>query len=96
MVLNREDLRNQLKRREIAPVYLLFGPETYLRDVAAKTIGDFSFAEGDLRLKAVNLPGPILADLALEVVLPSQCSHRSNLSVRPVRAKAADHRDYGC
>ena len=49
MVLSREDLRNQLKRREIAPIYLLFGPETHLRDLAAKTITDLAFAEGDLR-----------------------------------------------
>jgi hypothetical protein len=35
MVLGREDLRNQLKRREIAAVYVLFGAETYLRDLAA-------------------------------------------------------------
>ena len=49
MVFSREDLRNQLKRREIAPVYVLFGAETHLRDVAAKTIADFSFADGDLR-----------------------------------------------
>ena len=49
MVFSREDLRNQLKRREIAPVYLLFGPETHLRDLAVKTITDFAFAEGDLR-----------------------------------------------
>lgn len=48
-ILTREDLRNQLKRREIAPVYLLFGPETYLRDLAAKTIADFVFTEGELR-----------------------------------------------
>jgi DNA polymerase III delta subunit len=49
MPLTREDLRSQLKRREIAPVYLLFGPETHLRDLAAKTIRDFSFATGDFR-----------------------------------------------
>ena len=48
-VLTREDLRNQLKRREIAAVYLLFGPETHLRDLAAKTITDLAFAAGDLR-----------------------------------------------
>lgn len=48
-VLSREDLRNQLKKREIAPVYLLFGAETYLRDLAAKTIADFVFTEGSLR-----------------------------------------------
>jgi DNA polymerase-3 subunit delta len=48
-VLTREDLRNQLKKREIAPVYLLFGAETYLRDLAAKTIADFLFDENSLR-----------------------------------------------
>lgn len=48
-ILTREDLRNQLRRREIAPVYVLFGPESYLRDIAAKTIADLSFAEGELR-----------------------------------------------
>ncbi|MFT3743442.1 MAG: DNA polymerase III subunit delta [Pyrinomonadaceae bacterium] len=49
MPLSREDLRNQLKRREIAPFYVLFGPETYLRDLAVKTITDLSFAPGDFR-----------------------------------------------
>ncbi len=44
-ILGREDLRNQLKKREFAPVYLLFGAETYLRDLAAKTIARFGFGE---------------------------------------------------
>lgn len=48
-ILSREDLRNQLRRREIAPVYLLFGAETYLRDLAAKTIADFVFADASVR-----------------------------------------------
>ncbi|MGI8638657.1 MAG: DNA polymerase III subunit delta [Pyrinomonadaceae bacterium] len=48
-ILGREDLRNQLKRREFAPVYLLFGAETYLRDLAAKTIGDLALANSSLR-----------------------------------------------
>lgn len=48
-VLSREDLRNQLKRREFAPVYLLFGAETYLRDLAAKTIADLVLADSSLR-----------------------------------------------
>lgn len=48
-ILSREDLRNQLKKREIAPVYLLFGAETYLRDLAAKTIADFVFADASVR-----------------------------------------------
>ena len=48
-VIKRSEIRDQLRRREIAPVYVLFGAETYLRDLAAKTIADFAFAEGDLR-----------------------------------------------
>jgi len=48
-ILGRDDLRNQLKRREFAPVYLLFGPEIYLRDLAAKTIADLVLANSELR-----------------------------------------------
>lgn len=48
-ILSREDLRNQLKRRAFAPVYLLFGAETYLRDLAAKTIADLLLANSSLR-----------------------------------------------
>jgi DNA polymerase-3 subunit delta len=48
-VLSREDLRNQLRRKEFAPVYLLFGAETYLRDVAAKTIADLLLGNSSLR-----------------------------------------------
>ena len=48
-ILSREDLRNHLRRREIAPVYLLFGAESYLRDLAAKTIADFVFGDASVR-----------------------------------------------
>ena len=48
-ILSRQDLRNQLKRGEIAPVYLLFGAETYLRNLAAKTITDISLKDASLR-----------------------------------------------
>ena len=48
-ILGREDLRNQLKKGEIAPVYLLFGAEKYLRDLAAKTITDKVLADSSLR-----------------------------------------------
>ena len=46
---NRDDLRNKLKKREIAPVYLFFGAETYLRNLAVKTICNFVFDENSLR-----------------------------------------------
>ncbi len=48
-VLSREDLRNQLKKRMFSPVYLLFGAETYLRDLAAKTIANMMLDENSLR-----------------------------------------------
>ena len=48
-LLTTDSLRNSLKRREIAPVYVLFGPETFLRDRAVKAIADRSFEEGELR-----------------------------------------------
>ncbi len=48
-VFTRDNLREQLKRREIAPVYVLFGAETYLRDKAAKYIADLCFSEGEMR-----------------------------------------------
>jgi DNA polymerase-3 subunit delta len=48
-ILSREDLRNQLRRREFAPVYVLFGGETYLRDLAAKTIADLLLSDSALR-----------------------------------------------
>ncbi len=48
MILEREDLRKKLKQGEIHSVYLLFGEETFLRDLAVQTItektlsGDFT------------------------------------------------------
>lgn len=48
-ILSREDLRNQLLKGEIAPVYLLFGAETYLRDLAAKTITERALTDSSLR-----------------------------------------------
>jgi DNA polymerase III subunit delta len=48
-ILSVADLRNQLRKKEIAPVYTLFGAETFLRDLAAKTIADFTLGETSLR-----------------------------------------------
>lgn len=48
-ILTREDLWNQLKKGEVAPVYLLFGAEKYLRDLAAKAITDKVLRDAPLR-----------------------------------------------
>ncbi|MEO7674033.1 MAG: DNA polymerase III subunit delta, partial [Pyrinomonadaceae bacterium] len=48
-VLTRDNLREKLRNREVAPVYVLFGAETFLRDKAAKYIADLCFSDGDMR-----------------------------------------------
>lgn len=48
-ILSREDLRNQLKKSEIAPLYLLFGAEKYLRNQAAKAITEKVLKDSPLR-----------------------------------------------
>lgn len=97
MVFSREDLRNQLRRREIAPVYVLFGPETHLRDLAAKTIAEFSFAEGDFRdlneaTFSLNGEDNVLRALAAAEQLPMMASKRV-IRVTEVRVSATGYRD---
>ncbi len=48
-ILAREELWKRIKRREFAPVYLLFGAESYLRDLAAKHIIESVLADSALR-----------------------------------------------
>lgn len=48
-ILSREELWKRIKRQEFAPVYLLFGAETYLRDLAAKNIVESALADSSLR-----------------------------------------------
>lgn len=48
-VLSRDDLRKQLGKKEFAPVYTMFGAETFLRDAAAKYISDQIMKDAPLR-----------------------------------------------
>ncbi|MFN6964400.1 MAG: DNA polymerase III subunit delta [Pyrinomonadaceae bacterium] len=96
-VIKRHDLRNQLKRREIARVYTLFGPETYLRDLAARTIADLSFGEGDLRdfnetEFSLTVDGNLRAALAAAEQLPMMASRRV-VRLADVRIAASANRD---
>ena len=97
MAFSREDLRNQLKRREIAPVYVLFGPETHLRDLAAKTISDLSFADGDLRdfnetSFSLNTEDNLERALAAAEQLPMMASRRV-IRIADIRISATGFRD---
>jgi DNA polymerase-3 subunit delta len=48
-LLTRSDLHRALKAGEIRPLYLLFGAETYLRDLAARAITDAALKDAPLR-----------------------------------------------
>jgi DNA polymerase-3 subunit delta len=47
--LTREGLRTALKQGRIGPLYLLFGPEDYLRDRAARAITEHVLSDAPLR-----------------------------------------------
>jgi len=96
-ILTRDDLRNQLRRREFAPVYLLFGPETYLRDLAAKTICDLSFTKDEARdfnetEFSLNTDGNLAGALAAAEQLPMMANRRV-IRVTDVRVSATGIRD---
>ena len=96
-VLTRDDLRDQLKRREIAPVYVLFGAETYLRDLAVKTIADFAFADGDFRdfndtHFSLNTEDNLKRALAVADQLPMMASRRV-VRITDIRISATGFRD---
>lgn len=96
-VLTREDLRNQLKRREIAPVYVLFGVETQLRDIAAKTITDLAFGDGDFRdfnetNFSLNTDVNLKRALAAAQQLPMMAARRV-IRITDVRVSPSGYRD---
>lgn len=96
-VWGREELRNQLKKHEIAPVYLLFGEETYLRDVAAKTICNLAFKENSLREFnenefSLNQPENLVYALASAEQLPMMAERRV-VRITDVRISANGSKD---
>ncbi len=96
-VLTRENLRSSLRRREIAPVYVLFGAESYLRDVAAKHICDLSFAKDEARdfnetEFNLNTPGNLAAALAASNQLPMMAKRRV-IRITNVRVSASGRND---
>ena len=97
MPITRDQLRTQLKNRELQPVYALYGAETYLRDLAAKTIADLAFAEGDFRdfnddEFSLNDPDNIKSALAAADQLPMMASRRV-LKITEVRVSSSAGKD---
>lgn len=48
-LLTRPDLHRSLKQGDFRPLYLLFGAETYLRDLAARAVADAALKDASLR-----------------------------------------------
>lgn len=97
MVFSREDLKNQLRRHEIAPVYLLYGPETFLRDLAAKTITERAFGKDDFRdlnetSFSLNNPESLQRAMAAAEQIPMMSSRRV-VRITDVRISATGFRD---
>jgi DNA polymerase-3 subunit delta len=97
MVFSRKELWGQLERGEMAPAYLLFGPETHLRDLAAKAIADHAFYEGDLRdfneaSFSLTTENNLTKALAAAEQLPMMASRRV-IRVTDVRISATGFRD---
>ena len=95
--VTKDDLRNRLRRRELAPVYLLFGPETFLRDRAAKTICDLCFGPDEVRdfnetEFSLNTEGNLGAALAAAEQLPMMAMRRV-IRITDVRVTAANRGD---
>lgn len=95
--LTREELRNELKQGRISPVYVLYGPEKYLRDLAAKTIADRSFSESDLRdfnddEFSLNNPDNLKVAIAAAEQLPMMAARRV-VRIFDVRVAASASRD---
>lgn len=79
--VTKNDLWNRLQRGEIAPAYTLFGPETFLRDLAVKTIADRVFADGGFRdfnetEFSLNVEGNLRSALAAAEQLPMMAGRR--------------------
>ncbi|MEQ1764900.1 MAG: DNA polymerase III subunit delta [Pyrinomonadaceae bacterium] len=97
MPLTREQLREQLRKREIHPVYVLYGAETYLRDIAAKTIGDLSFGKEDFRdfnddAFSLNIADNIRNALAAANQLPMMAARRV-VRISEVRVSTSASKD---
>ena len=95
--LSREDLWRQLKQGTLAPVYVLYGAETYLRDRAASEIVNRAFAEGDLREFnydefSLNARQGIDGAIAAADQLPMMSTRRV-VRVSEIRVAAAANRD---
>lgn len=97
MPITRQELRGQLKNGQIAPVYLLYGTETYMRDLAAGTLAQRAFLPDDLRdFNEITMTLGSATDLSDAIAVAEQLpmmSSRRVVTVRGVRIATTANRD---
>ncbi len=92
----KAELWKEITAGKFAPVYVLFGPETHLRDVAAKQISKAAFGENDLRdfnETDVSMSGSELRDLLGVAEQLPMMSERRLVVIRDVVVAATSTRD---
>jgi DNA polymerase III subunit delta len=95
--ISKDKLRAELRDRKLAPVYVLHGTETYLRDIAAKTICNLAFEDGGLRdfnetEFSLNTPENIRSAIAAANQLPMMAARRV-VKITDVRISSTAVRD---
>jgi DNA polymerase-3 subunit delta len=95
--ISREELWRQLKQDVLAPVYVLYGAETYLRDRGVAEIIERAFHDGDMRdfnLDEFSLNDKQGMDSAIAAAqqLPMMSTRRV-VKVTDVRVTASSNRD---
>ncbi|MGD9588829.1 MAG: DNA polymerase III subunit delta [Pyrinomonadaceae bacterium] len=97
MLLTKDQLKDRLRIREIAPAYTFFGDESYLRDAAVRYITDLSFGDGEFRdfnetEFSLDNPENLKAALAAAEQLPMMAARRV-IRITDVRVAVTANRD---
>ena len=95
--LSKERLREHVRERNLAPVYVLYGAEDYLRESAAKVLVNTAFGLNDFRdfnesSFSLNEPSSIRDALAAADQLPMMAKRRV-VRITDVRVAATGGRD---
>jgi DNA polymerase III subunit delta len=95
--VSKEKLREHTRNRSFEPVYVLYGPEVFLRETAAKYIADTAFEEGELRdfnedTFDLDDPANIINALAAAQQLPMMARRRI-VRVTGARVAATSQKD---
>jgi DNA polymerase-3 subunit delta len=97
-VLEKDALGKELRRGELRPAYILYGSESYMRDVAARIIAGKIFGEGDFRdlndttFSLSTDPDLLRQAIAAAEQLPMMASRRL-VRINDVRISATGVRD---